>query len=288
LLSPSLPRFHRAENENDFQKEPTMPHGFRSLCCFSVLFFLGCRAAQPKFPQGRIVDLSYAFDEQTIFWPTEKGFMLDKGPAGVTGQGYYYSANRFCSAEHGGTHIDAPIHFFESRHTVDAIPVQQLIGSGAIVDVAVQCASNPDYQVRVEDFLGWERRQELRLDNAIVLLRTGFGRFWPERAKYLGTEEQGSQAIAKLHFPGLHPEAAKWLVEQRAIKAIGIDTASIDYGQSTRFETHVTLCDKNIPALENVAKLDQLPETGFTVIALPMKIRNGSGGPVRIVAVMDR
>ena len=260
----------------------------RHLCCVSMACLLGCRTAQPRFPQGRIVDLSYAFDEQTIFWPTEKGFTLDKGPEGVTERGYYYSANRFCSAEHGGTHIDAPIHFFQSRRTLDAIPVQQLIGPGVIVDVTAQCASNPDYQVLVEDFLGWERRHESRLDNTIVLLRTGFGRFWPKRAKYLGTDEQGSQAVAKLHFPGLHPEAAKWLVEQRAIKAMGIDTASIDYGQSTRFETHVTLCDKNIPALENVANLDQLPETEFTIIALPMKIRNGSGGPARIVAVMDR
>jgi kynurenine formamidase len=264
-----------------------MIHGFRSLFCFSILFLLGCRAAQPGFPEGRIVDLSYAFDEQTIYWPTEKGFALDKGPEGVTDKGYYYSANRFCSAEHGGTHIDAPVHFFRSRLTVDALPIQQLIAPGAVVDVSPQCASNPDYQVRVDDLLGWERRHQSRFDNTIILLRTGFGRFWPDRVKYLGTDEHGPQAVARLHFPGLHPEAATWLVEQRAIKAIGIDTASIDYGQSTAYESHVTLCDKNIPALENVANLDQLPETGFTVIALPMKIRNGSGGPVRIVALMD-
>jgi kynurenine formamidase len=93
--------------------------------------------------------------------------------------------------------------------------------------------------------------------------------------------------VAKLHFPGLYPDAARWLITNRSVKAVGLDTASIDYGQSTLFQTHVTLFEKNIPALENVANLDQLPERGFTVIALPMKIKAGSGGPVRIVAVVQ-
>ena len=97
---------------------------------------------------------------------------------------------------------------------------------------------------------------------------------------------QSAQAVAKLHFPGLHPEAATWLVQNRSVKAVGIDTASIDFGQSTHFQSHIRLFEKNIPALENVANLDQLPETGFTVLALPMKIGGGSGGPVRIVAIV--
>ena len=102
----------------------------------------------------------------------------------------------------------------------------------------------------------------------------------------MGTDERGSDAVAKLHFPGLHHDAAKWIVENRTVKAIGLDTPSIDYGQSKDFRTHVTLYEKSVPAMDNVANLDQLPEQGFTVIALPMKIRGGSGGPVRIVAVL--
>jgi kynurenine formamidase len=239
-----------------------------------------------ELPSGKFVDLTHSFDEQTIYWPTEKGFELERGQAGVTEKGYYYTANRFCSAEHGGTHIDAPIHFFEGGNTLDAIPLRQLISRGVLIDVRVKCAENPNYQVVVDDLVGWERKHNERLDETILLLRTGFAAFWPSPAKYLGTEERGPQAVAKLHFPGLHPEAAQWLAQNRSVRAVGIDTASIDFGQSTHFQSHVSLFKKNIPALENVANLDQLPETGFVILALPMKIRGGSGGPVRIVAVL--
>ena len=251
-----------------------------------VFALAGC-APRMEVPSGKFVDLTHSFDEQTIYWPTEKGFELERGPAGVTEKGYYYAANRFCSAEHGGTHIDAPIHFFESRNTLDAIPLRQLIGRGALIDVSLKCAKDSNYQVVVDDLIQWERKNNARLDDVIVLLRTGFGTFWPSPAKYLGTEERGPQAVAKLHFPGLHPEAAKWLAQNRTVRAVGIDTASIDFGQSTHFQSHVALFEKNIPALENVANLDQLPEAGFVVLALPMKIRGGSGGPVRIVGVLN-
>lgn len=254
---------------------------------FGVLALSGC-APRMELPSGKLVDLTHSFDEQTIYWPTEKGFELERGSAGVTEKGYYYAANRFCSAEHGGTHIDAPIHFFEGRNTLDAIPLRQLIGRGALIDVSLKCAKDSNYQVTVDDLVQWERKHNARLDDLIVLLRTGFATFWPNPAKYLGTEERGPQAVAKLRFPGLHPEAAKWLAQNRSVRAVGIDTASIDFGQSTHFQSHVSLFEKNIPALENVANLDQLPENGFVVLALPMKIRGGSGGPVRIVAALNQ
>jgi kynurenine formamidase len=125
------------------------------------------------------------------------------------------------------------------------------------------------------------------LNDVIVLLRTGWSRHWPDRAKYLGTDQRGEEAVSNLHFPGLHPSAAQWLTGRRRVKAVGIDTASIDHGQSQRFQSHVTLFEHQVPALENVAYLDQLPVSGFTVIALPMKIAGGSGAPLRIVAVID-
>ena len=253
---------------------------------FGVFALSGC-APRMELPSGKLVDLTHSFDEQTIYWPTEKGFELERGPAGVTEKGYYYAANRFCSAEHGGTHIDAPTHFFEGGNTLDAIPLRQLIGRGALIDVSLKCAKDSNYQIMVDDLIQWESRHNERLDEAILLLRTGFATFWLSPARYLGTEERGPQAVAKLHFPGLHPEAAKWLAQNRSVRAVGIDTASIDFGQSTHFQSHVALFEKNIPALENVANLDQLPETGFVVLALPMKIRGGSGGPVRIVAMLN-
>ncbi|HXG66181.1 MAG TPA: cyclase family protein [Blastocatellia bacterium] len=261
-----------------------MKKSFLLLLC--SLLLLSCKSAAPEFPAGRVVDLSYDYSEETIFWPTADGFRLEKEFAGMTEKGYYYTANKFATAEHGGTHIDAPIHFAEARHTVDQIPLEQLMGGAIVVDVAGKCESNPDYQVVAEDFQAWERENGAIPEGAIVLLRTGYGKRWPDRKAYLGTDERGAQAVAKLHFPGLHPDAARWLVENRSIKAIGLDTPSIDYGQSTLFESHRILFEKNIPAFENLANLDQLPVKGFTVIALPMKIRGGSGGPLRAVAIV--
>ncbi len=247
----------------------------------------GCLKQEPPLAERTIIDLTYAFDSTTIYWPTEKGFEFIKGFEGVTPAGFFYSSNSFAAPEHGGTHIDAPIHFAQGKHTVDAIPVQQLVGPGVTIDVTKKCADNRDYQVQIEDFVEWERRHGELPKGCIVLLRTGFGKYWPHRVQYMGTDERGQQAVAKLHFPGLHPETAKWLVNSRAIKAIGLDTPSIDYGQSTRFESHVTLFAANIPAFENVANLDLLPDKGFTVIALPMKIKGGSGGPLRAIAMIE-
>lgn len=252
-----------------------------------ALVMMGCARQAPPFPSGKILDLSHAYDSTTIYWPTEKGFVFEKGFEGVTPGGYFYTANRFWTPEHGGTHIDAPIHFAQGKNTVDRIPLEQLIAPGIVVDVSAKCAADRDYEVQVEDFEAWEKKHGDTVSDKIVLLRTGFGKYWPDREKYMGTAERGDSAVAKLHFPGLHPDGAKWLTVNRKIKAIGLDTPSIDYGQSKDFATHVTLYVQNIPAFENVANLDQLPETGFTIIALPMKIKGGSGGPLRIVAVVQ-
>ena len=240
----------------------------------------------PVLPSDRVVDLSHPFDANTVYWPTAEGFKLDTDFEGMTDKGYFYSAYRYSAAEHGGTHLDAPVHFAKGRHHVDEIPLEQLMGFGIVIDVTSQCANNPDYLVSVADFQNWERRNGRIARGTIVFLRTGFGKRYPDRKSYLGTEERGADAVAKLHFPGLDPAAARWLTQNRAIKAIGLDTASIDYGQSTMFESHRILMDKNIPAFENVANLESLPAKGFSVIALPMKIRGGSGGPLRIVAFM--
>ncbi len=237
---------------------------------------------------SRIIDLTHPFDTATVYWPTEDGFRLIRGTSGITEKGYYYAANRFAAAEHGGTHIDAPIHFFAERQTVDRIPLETLISDAAVVNVTSACADDPDYQVSVADLRRWEDNHQRQLVEVIVLLRTGYGQRWPDRKRYLGTAESGAGAVSQLHFPGLASDAARWLVEHRSIKAIGIDTASIDPGQSSLFQSHVTLFEHNVPAFENVAHLDQLPTAGFTVVALPMKIAGGSGAPLRIVAIVPQ
>jgi len=233
---------------------------------------------------GTWVDLSYSFDSTTIYWPTAQPFHLEVVSAQRTPAGFYYAANNFSAAEHGGTHLDAPIHFAEGRWTTDQIPLDRLIGPAVVVDVTASVATGgADYLVSREDFTAWEAAHGPIPGGAIVLVRTGWGSRWPDRASYLGTTRRGQEAVPELHFPGIAPEAARWLVG-RHVHAVGIDTPSIDYGQSTTFTTHVVLLGENIPGLENVANLDRLPATGALVVALPMNIAGGSGGPLRIVA----
>lgn len=236
---------------------------------------------------GRWIDFTYSFGESTVYWPTDTaGFELTELASGVTPGGWFYASNAFVSAEHGGTHLDAPIHFAQGRLTSDEIPLSGLIGAAVVVDVTAR--ATPDYRVTIADLTSWEAEYGPIPDGSILLIRTGWGARWNDRASYLGTSLSGPDAVAELHFPGVGAEAAAWLVDNRGIVAIGIDTPSIDYGQSTAFEAHVTLYAENISGFENVANLDLLPEFGSFVVALPMKIEGGSGGPLRIVAFVPQ
>ena len=257
-----------------------------------AVLFLSCAppvettpAATPIYDR-EIVDLTWTLDESTIAWPTSPGFELELQFEGVTEGGFYYSSHVLHGPEHGGTHIDAPVHFYQGRHTTDQIPLTQLIGPGVKIDAIEPCAEDRDYLVGVREFEAWESANGPFPKGAIVLIETGFGAYWPDRERYMGTAELGPDAVAKLRFPGLDPEAVDWLLE-REIRAIGIDTPSTDRGQSTDFAAHVALSDANIPGFENVARLETLPSQGFTVIALPAKIGGGSGGPLRIIAMID-
>ena len=262
-----------------------------SLVCVGALMALvACQAptGQPNFSAvfdgsgGRWVDLSYAYSEETIYWPTADGFRLDEVAYGETDAGYFYSAYNFSTAEHGGTHLDAPFHFFRGGMTADEIPLDRLIAPAVVVDVSAQ--ATPDYLISAGDLEAWEAEHGRIPDGSILLFRTGWGDRWPDRLSYLGTERTGPDAVPELHFPGIHPDATRWIVEQRDVAAVGIDTPSIDYGQSTGFETHLILYSSNTPGFENVANLGAVPESGAFVVALPMKIAGGSGGPLRIVA----
>jgi len=232
-----------------------------------------------------LVDLSHPFNERTIYWPTAKRFKLTQVAEGETEGGYFYAANDFEAAEHGGTHLDAPVHFARGGDKADEIPLRRLVGRAVVVDVSERALEDRDYLVSRADLRRWERANGRIPRRAIVLLRTGYDRYWPDAERYLGTAERGEQAVAKLHFPGLSAAGARWLTNQRSVKAVGIDTASIDYGQSKDFLAHRILGAADVPVFENVARLGRLPSRGFMIVALPMKIDGGSGGPLRIVAV---
>lgn len=259
-----------------------------------LLLVLACRVQDSAPPpsaldlltSGTWVDLSHGFSEKTVYWPTAKPFSLDVVSAERTPAGFYYAANDFTTSEHGGTHLDAPRHFAEGRHTTDQVPLDDLIGPAVVVDVEAKARENADYRLDRAALEEWERTHGRIPDRSIVLVRTGWSSRWPDKARYLGTTKTGTAGVAELHFPGIDSSAARWLAAERRVRAVGIDTPSIDYGQSKTFDTHVALLGENIPAFENVAALDRLPPTGAFVVALPMKIEGGSGGPLRIVALI--
>jgi kynurenine formamidase len=235
----------------------------------------------------RLVDLSYPFDENTVYWPTSpSGFELEELAYGTTEAGFFYSAHRFSAPEHGGTHLDAPIHFAEGRQTADQVPLDRLVGPAVVLDVSAKAAEDPDYRLAPEDVAAFEAEHGPISEGAIVLLRTGWGERWGDRLRYLGDDTPGD--ASNLHFPAYGADAAKLLVEERGVAVLGLDTASLDHGPSTDFPVHQVAAAANVPGLENVARLDELPPTGAWVIALPMKIAGGSGGPVRIAALVPR
>ncbi|WP_339755248.1 cyclase family protein [Algoriphagus aquimarinus] len=233
------------------------------------------------------IDLSYAFDSTTLYWPNNPdGFQHRVDAEGVTDLGYYYSSYTILTPEHGGTHLDAPIHFYEKGETVDELPLSKLTGEAVVIDVSALALENRDYLIDSVAVLNWEAEHGKIPEQAMVLFRTGYGKFYPDREAYFGTAKMGAEAIPELHFPGIQPETAAWLAKSRNVKAVGLDTPSLDYGQSKDFAAHQALMENQIPGFENVANLDLLPSKGIYVIALPMKIKGGSGGPLRIIAMI--
>jgi kynurenine formamidase len=236
---------------------------------------------------ARIVDLTHPFDAQTLYWPTAStGFVLQRLAFGPTPGGWFYAANAFCAPEHGGTHLDAPIHFAADHWTADAIPVDRLIRPAVVLDVTAGVAGNRDYRATADDVRRFEARHGRIPSGAIVLLRTGWSAYWPDRARYFGDDTPGR--TTDLHFPSWGRDAAAVLVRDRDVAAIGVDTPSVDYGPSQDFPVHRVVSAANVLGLENIANLEQVPETGAWVAALPMKIAGGSGGPLRIVALLPR
>lgn len=231
----------------------------------------------------KVVDLTYPYNKDTVYWPNAKGFEHRKDGWARTPLGYWYAAGGFRTDEHGGTHMDSPIHFAEGKLTLEAVPVERLVGPAVVIDISAAAGRERDYRATPEDVLAFEKRHGKIRAGAIVLFRTGWGRYWPDKKKYLGSDVPGD--TENLHFPGIGPAAAELLVS-RGVYGVGIDTASTDYGPSRRFETHQVLSEANVYGLENVAYLERLPAVGATLIAAPMKIQNGTGGPARLLAIL--
>ena len=231
-----------------------------------------------------LIDLTYPYDDATIYWPTAPSrFRKRTLSYGMTKGGYFYSAYEIATPEHGGTHVDAPIHFAEGQLTTDEIPLHRLVAPGVVIDMRKSAANDRDALLTITHIETFERLHGPITAGTIVLVRTGWGKYWPDVKLYLGDDTPGD--TSNLHFPGISREAADALVA-RDVAAVGIDTASLDHGPSRDFTAHRILLGAGIPGFENVANLDEVPARGAEIIALPMKIAGGSGGPLRIIAVV--
>ena len=238
------------------------------------LTFVGC--APFTIDESKVIDLTYEFSEETVYWPTAQSFKLERVAYGIGENGKWYAANNFSAAEHGGTHLDAPIHFAEGQDTTEKIQVSRFIGPARVIDIRTFCEHDSNYQLTPTDIEKHEAIHGPIEPGSVVLVLTGFGKYYPDAQDYIGSERRG--VAEGLSFPGIHETAARLLVERR-IDLVGLDTASIDHGPTAEFPAHRVFAEAGVPGLENVAHLEKLPPRGATLIALPMKIKDGTGGP---------
>ncbi len=226
-----------------------------------------------------IVDLTWTLDESNPYWPAEnyKPFQLTTIATleenGVLSKAFY-------TPEHLGTHLDAPNHFERNQPSVDEMAATSLFSPGVVIDVTLQSERNPDYRLSVDDLKTWEAEHGRIPEGAVVFMHTGWGRHWTAYPRYKNQDSRG-----QMHFPGFSAEAARWLLAERKIHGIGIDTLSIDYGLSKDFIVHHVINGAGCYGLENVARLEQLPPRDFYVFVAPVKVKSGTGGPARIFAV---
>ena len=233
----------------------------------------GLSAQQPT----RLIDLGHPIRAQDPGWDVKPTYQRSI-VATIDKDGY--AGGRITVDEHFGTHVDAPAHFAARGWTVDQIPVERFRRPGVRIDVSKQAAQDADYRVTVADITAFEAREGAIPSEAIVLIATGWDRFWSDRGRYMN--EKGGVK----HFPGLTAEAATHLARDKRVAAIGIDTPSIDHGPSTTFEAHHASMSLNVYHIENAARLTTLPASGFEVVVAPINIAGGSGGPARVFAFL--
>jgi kynurenine formamidase len=266
--------------------------GRRFTLGITALCALGCAPTAIRTPavdlaRVDLIDLTHSIGKNTLFWPTSpSGFELKELSRGPTPGGYFYSAYSFSAPEHGGTHLDAPVHFAENGLSTERIPLESLIAPAVVIDVSAQAAADRDYRLTPGDIATFEAASGRIPAGSVVLLRTGWDKHWGDRMAYFGDTTAGK--ATNLHFPGYGADAARILVDERNVAGLGIDSPSVDYGPSQDFMVHRIGAAKNVYNLENLASLDRVPVTGAYIFALPMKIEGGSGGPVRAVAVVPK
>ncbi|CAH1778770.1 unnamed protein product [Owenia fusiformis] len=241
--------------------------------------------------------MNYLVDEKTlVYFPTVARYKREVHFKGISkydqpdGSKTWFEEWNYNTSEHVGTHIDAPVHFGKNgpgnRWYIEDIPFERFIGPAVVVDVSdkADIDTNVDYGATIEDIQEYERLFGTIPSGAILLIHTGWGKYWGDQVKYAGTDTRDDK---KAHFPSLSPEAAQWIADDGRIVGVGVDTSSCDTGDRLDTAAHVNLFEKNVYCLENVANLRHLPQKGATIYVMPIPIKGGSGAPSRVYATWD-
>lgn len=252
-----------------------------SIFALALLLFAQHHNTAPEATSFRsVVDLTHAVGPDTPnYEATVKPVFQARTLDTVEKNGYFL--REITLPEHFGTHIDAPAHFVQGLWTVEQIPTERLVAPLVVIDVRNEARANADYQVSVDDIAGWEKSHGPIPQGSVVIARTGWESRWRSPQDYRHADDKGV-----LHFPGYSQEAAQFLVQGRNIIGLGIDTLSVDYGPSKDYPVHKYTLSHSLYHLENVANLENVPESGATVVVAPIKLEGGSGGPVRILALI--
>ena len=267
----------------------TMQRISKTLFLLLLALLLFQSPVDSKEAKETMLDMTYAFGDDSIYWPTGNSFKSEKIFWGMNEKGWWYASNDYSANEHGGTHVDAPVHFAQKGRTIDQVPLEEWIGPAVKIDVTGECAKDRDYRLRIEDIKKFEKKYGKIPAGAWVIMYTGIGtRFYPDKQKVLGTEKTGKEAVNDLSFPGFSEESVRFLLKERDITGIALDTPSIDYGKSSDFPVHRLLCGAGKLAIENIANLDKLPPVGAVLYAVPMLIKNGTGAPARVYAILPK
>ncbi len=230
------------------------------------------------FKFSRIIDLTHTINDHLPPWPGDKKSFEAMPNATFDRDGFF--TRSFWSLEHYGTHLDAPIHFARGGATVDEIPAEKLFGPAVLFDVRADGERDADYALPADRVAAWEKKHGAIPAGAIVILRTGRAADWDDAVKYRGLDAAGG-----MHFPGFSAGAVKVFLA-RGVVGLAADAMSVDVGASKSYEVHYLALGAGIWQVENLSDLSEIPEAGATIIAAPIKLEGGSGGPCRVFALI--
>jgi kynurenine formamidase len=204
----------------------------------------------------------------------------DAGPA------WYW--NNFRTGEHTGTHFDAPVHWVTGQggEDVASVPPANLVGPAAVLDFAAEATANPDFLVEIDHIRAWEKQHGALPERGWLLVRTGWDARAHSQEEFLNADENGP------HTPGMSAECARWVAQESPVIGMGVETVGSDAGAAATFDPmfpcHSFMHGAGKYGLTQLRNLDKLPPTGAVIVASPLRIVNGSGSPVRVLALVER